>query len=138
MPPVEIHSQPARARRKEAAEPLRRRRVPPPAPRTLRWRRTLDYLLLFVAVVLVVDALVGDKGLMDTMRARQRSAELHAEVQRLRAENAELLERAHRLDTDPAAIESLAREELGLIRPGEVLFILKDAPQQERGSVRRP
>jgi cell division protein FtsB len=31
-----------------------------------------------------------------------------------------------RLNDDPSAIESLARKELGLLRPGEVLFIVKD------------
>jgi cell division protein FtsB len=31
-----------------------------------------------------------------------------------------------RLKDDPAAIEELARGELGLMRPGEKLFIVKD------------
>jgi cell division protein FtsB len=139
MPPVEIQSQPTRTRRKEAPVPLRRRRVVP-ARRALPWRKALDFLLLFVVVVLVVDALVGDKGLMDTVRARQRSTELQGAVERLRSENAELRERAKKLDKDASTIESLAREELGLIRPGELLFILKNAaPGLERGSVgRRP
>jgi cell division protein FtsB len=33
---------------------------------------------------------------------------------------------ARRLRDDPAAIEEQARRELGLIKPGEVLFIIKD------------
>ena len=37
-------------------------------------------------------------------------------------------EEAKRLRSDPAAIEDLARRELGLIKPGEHLFILKDRP----------
>lgn len=128
MPPspeITIQPQPRR-RRTGSAEPLRRKRVAVPSSGTLRWRKALDYLLLFVTVVLVVDGLVGDKGLMDTMRARQQSAELEAKVQQLKDENRALLERARKLDKDPATIEMLAREELGLIRPGEVLFILKD------------
>jgi cell division protein FtsB len=32
------------------------------------------------------------------------------------------------LKEDPAAIEEVARRELGLIKPGERLFILKDVP----------
>jgi cell division protein FtsB len=32
------------------------------------------------------------------------------------------------LREDPNAIEELARRELGLIRPGETLFIIKDIP----------
>ena len=128
MPPaaeITLESQP-RPRRSSGAEPLRRKRAALASSSTVRWRRALDYLLLFVTVVLVVDGLVGDKGLMDTMRARRESAELAARVQQLRDENRALLERARKLDKDPGTIEMLAREELGLIRPGEVLFILKD------------
>ena len=35
---------------------------------------------------------------------------------------------ARRLREDPAAIEEIARRELGLIKPGERVFILKDVP----------
>jgi cell division protein FtsB len=38
-----------------------------------------------------------------------------------------LREQARRLREEASAIEALAREQLGLIRPGEILFILKDA-----------
>ena len=36
--------------------------------------------------------------------------------------------RANRLKNDPTAIEEEARKNLGLIRPGETLVIVKDAP----------
>lgn len=35
-------------------------------------------------------------------------------------------EEVRRLKEDPAAIESLAREQLGLIGQNEILFIIKD------------
>jgi cell division protein FtsB len=76
--------------------------------------------------VLVVDALVGDQGLMATIRARKQYDELAADLARLKAENAGLREDARRLREDPAAIEELARRELGLMSPGEKLFIIKD------------
>ena len=105
--------------------PLRRKRVPPPAP-SVRWRGVINYLLLFVTLVLIVDALIGDKGFMDTMRVRQEWAELARSVERLRQENARLVEQARKLREDPATLESIARKEHGLIRPGEIVFILKD------------
>ena len=37
-----------------------------------------------------------------------------------------LRELADRLKTDPTTIESLAREKLGLVRPGEILVVVKD------------
>jgi len=90
-------------------------------------RKLLHFLLIFVTVVLVVDALVGEKGFMETMRARRQAHEQETHLARLRQENAQLREEARRLREDPKAIESVAREELGLIRPGELLFILKDS-----------
>jgi cell division protein FtsB len=83
-------------------------------------------------VVLGVDALVGEKGLTENLRARRASRELMADVDRLRAENATLREQVRRLREDPAAIESVAREELGLIRPGELLILLRNAKPPAR------
>jgi cell division protein FtsB len=91
-----------------------------------RWRRILAALFFFVVCVLVVDALVGDQGLVATMRARKQYDELASELARLRNENASLREEARRLREDPAAIEEVARRELGLMSPGEKLFIIRD------------
>jgi len=106
--------------------PLRgRRRQPAPAPSPFRGR-IINYVLVFVTVVLVVDALVGDKGFLETIRARRQYAEVSNSLEALRQQNERLRETIRRLNEDPTAIESLAREELGLIRPGEVVFVLKD------------
>jgi cell division protein FtsB len=82
--------------------------------------------VLFAAIVLIVDGLVGDRGFMAMLRTRRQYAELSAAIARQRAENARLREEARRLREDPGAIEDLARRELGLIRPGEKVFIIKD------------
>ena len=93
-----------------------------------RRRRAIEYALLFIGCVLFVDALVGEKGLLETVKKRREFQVLEESIRRARAENALLREQAERLKNDPAAIEDLARRELGLIRPGEHLFILKDRP----------
>jgi cell division protein FtsB len=93
--------------------------------------RLIPALLVFVALIILVDGLVGDKGLLAMMHARQEYDELAASVARLRTENLRLREDARRLRDDPAAIEEVARRELGLIRPGEKVFVLKDvAPKR--------
>lgn len=122
---------PRQPRRSEAPEPLRRRRLPkPPAP---PWRRrAVNYLLVFIIVVLVVDGLVGENGLLQRLRARDQAAAQHAAISSLRAENQALRAEIRRLREDPGAIELLARGELGLIRPGEVLFIIRDARPAQR------
>ena len=91
-------------------------------------RRVVHWLLLFVASVIIADGLVGERGLVATMRAQHDYNELSAVIARQRAENARLREQVRRLTEDPAAIEEIARRELGLIRPGERVFIIKDLP----------
>ena len=91
-----------------------------------RGRRILVGLFGFVVCVLAVDALVGDQGLLATIRARRQYNQLASDLARLRNENAALREEARRMRYDPAAIEELARRELGLMSPGETLFIIKD------------
>jgi cell division protein FtsB len=84
-------------------------------------------LLVFLcATVLIVDGLIGDRGLVAMLRTRRQFDELSASIERQRTENARLREEARRLRDDPSAIEELARRELGLIRPGEKVFIIKD------------
>jgi cell division protein FtsB len=93
--------------------------------RELRRRRWLRGALIFATVVVLVDALVGESGLRETMRARGEYAHAAARLVVMRAENAGLLEHARRLAEDPRTIEAIAREELGVIRPGELLFVVK-------------
>jgi cell division protein FtsB len=81
--------------------------------------------------VLVIDALVGDKGLLAMIQARQEYRTLEKSLADVRAENTRLREQARRLREDPAAVEDLARRELGLIKPGERLFIIKDVAPQD-------
>jgi len=108
-------------------EPLRRRSRTAPAASPSLWRsRLLQYGLAFVTILLVVDALVGDKGFLDTLRARRQYREVAAALAQKRQENARLRDEIRRLRDDPARIESVARQDLGLMREGEVLFIIHD------------
>jgi cell division protein FtsB len=69
---------------------------------------------------------VGERGLLEVRRARIEYQSLEALLAERRADNATLRERARRLRDDPAAIEEVARRELGLIRPGERVFIIRE------------
>jgi cell division protein FtsB len=104
------------------------------------WRRALGrrggrlirYGLGFITVVLIIDAIVGEKGLMALREARRNFSAVEAALDRAKRENADLREQARRLREDPAAVEEIARRELGLIRPGEKLFIVKNVPAQAK------
>ncbi|MEO6212758.1 MAG: septum formation initiator family protein [Vicinamibacterales bacterium] len=115
--------------RESGPEPLRRKRVPVPA-RAADRSQIINRFLMFAIVVLLVDAFVGDKGLVERLRARRAYQAADSSLNALKARNASLREYARQLREDPSAIESIAREELGLVRPGELLFIIRDAKPQ--------
>jgi cell division protein FtsB len=100
--------------------------VPTKAPPAGRGRRLLRHALIFITLVIVIDAIAGEKGLLALLQARREYSALERSLDRARTENAELREMARRLREDSTAIEEQARRELGLIKPGEVLFIVKD------------
>lgn len=91
-----------------------------------RRRRAIEYTLVFIGCLVIVQGLVGEKGLLTMLKARQQYRQLEAALQQSKDENARLREEARRLKEDPAAIEEIARREHGLIKPGEKLFIIRD------------
>jgi cell division protein FtsB len=91
-------------------------------------RRLIRYGLMAVTAVVMIDAVVGEKGLLALLRARHEYRSLEGSLRAVRAENQRLREQARRYREDPATIEELARKDLGLIKPGEKLFIIRDLP----------
>ena len=89
-------------------------------------RRIGRWILLGFIAIIVLDSLVGDRGLMATLRARREYHEMADTIARQRTENTRLADQARRLRDDPRTIEEVARRELGLIKPGEKVFIVKD------------
>ena len=90
-----------------------------------RRRRRIDLALTIFAVILLVNAVVGDRGLIETWRARSQYVTLEGTIGDLRSRNQTLREEARRLREDPSRIESLARQDLGLLRPGEILVVVR-------------
>ncbi len=88
-------------------------------PRPLR--SLLSALLVFLLLVLATAAL---KGWRDLERAKEREQALRAQVQATEANIEALRTRIQNLKDDPATLERLAREELGLVHPGDVVVVL--------------
>jgi cell division protein FtsB len=91
-----------------------------------RRRRVLSCAVLAISFGFLVNALVGEKGVLGRIKTRQDYEVIATQLVRVRNENAAMLEESRRLRTDPATIEIIARQKLNFIRPGETLVILKD------------
>jgi cell division protein FtsB len=89
-------------------------------------RRLARLLVALAAAILLANAFIGERGLVKTSRVRRAHQQLADDIQRLREENQRLAREAERLRHDRSAIEELARGELGLIMPGEQLFIIAE------------
>jgi cell division protein FtsB len=98
--------------------------------------RLLKFALAFLACALVLDALVGTRGLPAVLQAKREYETLSGELGRIRGENARLRQEVRRLREDPDAIEEIARRDLHLIRPGEKVFIIRDVAPPEGSTAR--
>ena len=77
-------------------------------------------MLLFVAVL----AMAGTKSYRDLEAARQHKRLLETRIEATRGEIARLRSRTERLRNDPGTLERLAREDLGMVRQGDVVIQL--------------
>jgi cell division protein FtsB len=66
----------------------------------------------------------GEYGTLDWLKLRRQLADERAALGALEAELDSLSRVARALETDPVAQERAAREEFGMIRPGELLYRL--------------
>jgi cell division protein FtsB len=97
-------------------------------------RRSIAMLvLLLFALVLIIDAVAGERGWLANRRAAAQYRAAQQALDEARARNAALRDEVQRLRRpDPGAIEEAARRQLGLMKPGEKLFIVRDQVQPDR------
>jgi cell division protein FtsB len=71
---------------------------------------------------LLFGAFGGEYGTLDWWQLHQQVKEERVAIARLKAENDSLEREANALEHDPAEQERVAREQFGMIRPGEILY----------------
>lgn len=78
----------------------------------------------------------GAHGYLAMRRTKLEMQKVQSEIDRLNKENADLSQEVKALKTDPHKIEGIARDELGLAKPGEV--IIKIPKDQQLKSSQKP
>ena len=98
------------------------------------WRlwglRLAAALALAGAIAYLPYHLIGETSAAQLERVESELGRLRADIAGKRVDNAELRRDIEALRSDPGAIEDIARRELGLVRPGEVILRFeKGAPR---------
>ena len=81
-------------------------------------------MLIIFVVVLVVHDVFGPHGYLVMRRKQQEIQKVNQRLDQLSKENASLEQNVKDLKTDPQTIRKIAREELGLVKPGEIIIKL--------------
>jgi cell division protein FtsB len=90
-------------------------------------RPFLLFLALF-GVAMVAVSLFGDQGLLAYRSLVSQARQLRLDVAELEGREEDLARQVRALRSDPAAIERLARQKLGLVKPGETVIQLPRSP----------
>lgn len=101
-------------------------RVPPPPAAIAYRRRFLRTVYWFLAVTVLFNLVFGEMGLIQGFRQRAKVNRLASQVETLQADNTTLMTEIEDLRHNPYRIETIARQELGLCRPGEIIFLFPD------------
>jgi cell division protein FtsB len=105
------------------------------APFLRQYGGALLGLLLFA---LVVHDIFGAHGYLAMRRTRQEIKKVNADIRRLDKENVQLQEEVKELKSDPRKIEKIARDELGLAKPGEVIIKIPQSQQLPPDPAEKP
>jgi cell division protein FtsB len=91
-------------------------------------RRNASWFLAAALALLLLQDVFGTHGVLAMRRAQKEAATVKQEIDQINEENRQLQDRVKALKTDPQAIEHIAREEMGLARPGEYIFRTSPKP----------
>ena len=88
-------------------------------------RHILVVILGLALLGLAVQAVFGPSGHLEMQRLEEESQSLIRKKEALESGNRQVLDEIESLKTDPDTIEKIAREELGLVREGEIKIVTK-------------
>jgi cell division protein FtsB len=95
-------------------------------------------LLGLLLLALLVHDVFGTHGYLAMRRTQQEIKKVKAEVEQLNKENLQLEGEVKELKSDPHKIEKIARDELGLAKPGEVIIKIPQSQQLPQTSTAKP
>jgi cell division protein FtsB len=90
-------------------------------------RKHVRQILGLALFALLVHDIFGAHGFIAMRRTQKEIEQIREQIGKLNSDNKSLSSQVNSLKTDPKAIERIAREEMGLARPGEIIYKLPDS-----------
>jgi cell division protein FtsB len=97
-----------------------------PAWENPKFYRGALFALVVLCIALIVHEIFGEHGYLALREQQKQYDALQHQIQQLQQENRQLESEVKALKSDPKAIEKLAREQMRLARPGEIIYTLPD------------
>lgn len=79
-------------------------------------------LLAFAVGLVLLSCFKGPYSLLSIHRFRKQRDQIKSDILKLSEENNLLRQEVQKLRSDPGCISRIAREELGLVKPGEIIY----------------
>ena len=86
------------------------------------------YMVVIFFIVLIV-GFIDDNSFMHRFDRRSRMGQLRSEIEAYKTQYETADRQLREMDSDPKAIEKMARERYYMKRPGEDVFVIRDAEE---------
>lgn len=96
------------------------------------FRKNARQILALAFFALLVHDVFGPHGFIAMRRTQKEIDQIREQIAKVNDENKSLTDEVNALKTDPQSIERIAREEMGLARPGEVIFKVPESPEPQK------
>jgi cell division protein FtsB len=90
--------------------------------RIVLWKNLLIVAGVLLVLYFLVTRVVGEMGMVKYYRMKAQYSALTEEIAKLKQDNVRLRKDVDSLKNDPAYLERVARDKLGLARPGEIVY----------------
>ena len=77
-------------------------------------------VILMVSCIFLAYGIYGGREYLRLKEMELQNKKLRQEIEQVKDENLQMMREIKALKTDPKTIEKIAREELGMVRPGEI------------------
>lgn len=93
--------------------------------------KILAGVIIFLICALVAQGVTGKNGFITYMELKRNHKNMGRQIEEIKADNERLSNEIRALRNDPGTLEGIAREELGMIKPGEILYQVRQSEETQ-------